>query len=203
MRPVWGTRPAAATHLRPAVGGIPQTRLVGLFTTVTPAQAADLPFTYNDVGATAGELPDGYGHLRRQALLGSVPLGFEHAVDALLSWQMHRDAGLSVVASDATVRAGGTVILGIARLMHAPCRVVYLVDEPDRQGFAYGTLPGHPESGEEAFVVAREAERSATFTVTAFSRPAGLLARLAGPVGTRIQQHVTDRYVTALHQAAA
>jgi uncharacterized protein (UPF0548 family) len=30
----------------------------------------------------------------------------------------------------------------------APVRVVYVVDEPTRRGFAYGTLPGHPESGE-------------------------------------------------------
>jgi uncharacterized protein (UPF0548 family) len=27
------------------------------------------------------------------------------------------------------------------------------VDEPGRRGFAYGTLPGRPETGEEAFVV--------------------------------------------------
>jgi uncharacterized protein (UPF0548 family) len=30
-----------------------------------------------------------------------------------------------------------------------PCRVVYVVDEPRRAGFAYGTLPGHPEIGGE------------------------------------------------------
>lgn len=38
---------------------------------------------------------------------------------------------------------------------NAPCQVVYVLDEPDRQGFAYGTLPGQPESGEEAFVIER------------------------------------------------
>ena len=31
-------------------------------------------------------------------------------------------------------------------LLRAPCRVVYVIDEPDVRGFAYGTLPGHPES---------------------------------------------------------
>jgi hypothetical protein len=35
----------------------------------------------------------------------------------------------------------------------APCRIVAVVDEPLRFGFAYGTLPGHPESGEEAFII--------------------------------------------------
>lgn len=29
------------------------------------------------------------------------------------------------------------------------------IDEPDRQGFAYGTLPGHPESGIEQFTLTR------------------------------------------------
>jgi uncharacterized protein (UPF0548 family) len=35
-------------------------------------------------------------------------------------------------------------------------RVVAVADEPDRCGFAYGTLPGHAVCGEEAFVVARD-----------------------------------------------
>lgn len=37
--------------------------------------------------------------------------------------------------------------------LRAPCRVVYTVTESRRRGFAYGTLPGHPECGEEAFVI--------------------------------------------------
>ena len=35
----------------------------------------------------------------------------------------------------------------------APVRVVYVIDEPNRKGFAYGTLDGHPESGEESWIV--------------------------------------------------
>ena len=67
--------------------------------------------------------------------------------------------------------------LGRRRLaVSAPVRVVYVVDEPRRRGFAYGTLPGHPESGEEAFVVELQEDDEVTFTVTAFSRPASTLA---------------------------
>ncbi|SIP67631.1 hypothetical protein BN9982_740001 [Mycobacterium tuberculosis] len=40
------------------------------------------------------------------------------------------------------------VLVGIA-FLRAPCRVVYVIDEPDVRGFGYGTLPGHPVSGEE------------------------------------------------------
>jgi uncharacterized protein (UPF0548 family) len=55
----------------------------------------------------------------------------------------------------------------------APCRVIYVVDEPRRKGFAYGTLPGHPESGEEAFIVEQTEDGSVWLTIRAFSRPSG------------------------------
>ena len=51
------------------------------------------------------------------------------------------------------------------------CRVVAVVDEPDRFGFAYGTLPVHPEQGEESFVVVRADAGGARFDVQAVSRP--------------------------------
>jgi uncharacterized protein (UPF0548 family) len=89
--------------------------------------------------------------------------------------------------------------LGIGRLgVNAPVRVVYVVDEPDRQGFAYGTLPGHPESGEEAFMVELHDDDAVTFTITAFSRPSSLLTRIGGPVSHAIQSWVTTRYLRAI-----
>ena len=41
----------------------------------------------------------------------------------------------------------GTPIVALA----VPCRIVSVIDGQTRWGFAYGTLPGHPEQGEEAF----------------------------------------------------
>ena len=76
--------------------------------------------------------------------------------------------------------------------------VVCVVDEPGRRGFAYGTLPGHPERGEEALILQQHRGGAVTFTITAFSRPAGLLARAAGPAGRAIQHHITMRYLRAL-----
>jgi uncharacterized protein (UPF0548 family) len=60
-----------------------------------------------------------------------------------------------------------------------------VVDEPHRFGFAYGTLPGHPESGEEAFVI-DDTDQGVVFQIVAFSRPAAALARLGTPVSRRI-----------------
>ncbi len=75
---------------------------------------------------------------------------------------------------------------------------MYTVTEARRRGFAYGTLPGHPESGEEAFVVEQHDDGSVVFAITAFSRPATASARAAGPLGLLIQRYVTRRYLDAL-----
>ncbi len=72
-------------------------------------------------------------------------------------------------------------------------------DEPDRCGFAYGTLPGHPESGEEAFLVLRD-EGTVRLRISAYSRPGKLTTRLAGPLGRRFQQLMTRRYADALRR---
>ena len=107
--------------------------------------------------------------------------------------------------ADAPVATGTDVILTVrAALLHAlaPCRVAYVIDEPDRFGFAYGTLPGHPERGEEAFIVERDATDAATFSIVVFSRPAALAARVGRPVARRIQRRVTQAYLDALHSFA-
>ena len=82
--------------------------------------------------------------------------------------------------------------------MRAPCRVVYVIDEPRRRGFAYGTLPGHPESGEEAFILDHRDDGTIAFNIIAFSRPASILAKLAGPIGRIVQDAMTRRYFRAL-----
>ena len=73
-----------------------------------------------------------------------------------MRWQGHANAGVTIYPSSAPLLPG-TVIAAVKRLgpvfLVAPCRVIYKTDETDRFGFAYGTLPGHPESGEEAFHV--------------------------------------------------
>lgn len=75
---------------------------------------------------------------------------------------------------------------------------MYATDESTRFGFAYGTLPAHPEQGEEAFHIERDGEGSVRFLVTAFSRPRHPLARLGAPVARQIQLSVTRRYLAGL-----
>lgn len=151
--------------------------------------------TYPEVGATRGELPAGYRHVRRRTALGEGSQTFIRASAAVLSWEMHRRSGLAVAATGAAA-AGGTVVLGLGWVpsLVVPCRVVYDIDENDRRGFAYGTLPDHPEQGEEAFVVTLDDDRRVWLDITAFSRPALAIVRLAGPIASGLQLAATRRY---------
>ena len=157
--------------------------------------------TYPEIGASTSEiLPSGYHHVRVEERIGHAT-AFNRAVEGLRTWVAHEGAGLRIFPPDPIV-PGATVIavtsMGPAQLA-APCRIVAVFKEPDYFGFAYGTLPGHPECGEESFVVERR-DTSTYFAVRAFSRPIDPLARLSGPVGRAVQRSVTRRYVSALRR---
>jgi uncharacterized protein (UPF0548 family) len=146
--------------------------------------------TYAEVGATAGgTLPPGYRHLHYRVAIGRDV--FAPAAEALLTWRMHRAAGVRVDASADRAAPGVEVTTGLGAgplRLWAPCRVVWSVEEPARAGFGYGTLPGHPARGEESFLVTQDADGTTWFTVTAFSVPAGALMRAAGPAARLFQR---------------
>ena len=175
-------------------------RTVRLMSAEEQARLATQPLTYSPVGATrSGDLPAGFHHLRRVSELGRGPgldEVFDTAVARLSTWRMHAGAGLRVTAPGGPAREGTVVRCGLGPL-RIPCRVVWVLDERDAWGFGYGTLPGHPEAGEEAFVV-RRADGVVTLSVTAYSRPGTLATRLAGPVGRWGQRVAVARYAGAL-----
>ena len=140
--------------------------------------------TYAEVGASAYlPLPHGYDHMRYRTRL---PDGcFETAVEFVQTFAVHRAAGIGMLTSAPRAIKGErvTVSLGIGRLrVQAPCQVVAVFDTKDWRGWAYGTLPGHPERGEEAFLVARAKDGAVWFEVRAFSRPARWFTRLGEPL---------------------
>jgi uncharacterized protein (UPF0548 family) len=157
------------------------------------------PFTYAPVGATAtGDSPDGFHHVEVSTVVGRGDAAFDHAVETLMTWRMHAGAGLRVAASSERVHEGAVVRCRLGPL-RIPCRVVWVLDEQDAQGFGYGTLPGHPEAGEESFVVSRDGD-VVTLRVTAYSRPGLMVTRLAGPVGRWGQRAMIGRYAGALRR---
>ncbi len=165
------------------------------------AELRATPFSYDEVGATRGDLPKGYVPMRRELHIGQGQEFFELARTALFGWHVHRAAGPKIIPSSLQV-AEDTVALvriGVGPLaLKAPVRVVYVVDEPGRAGFAYGTLPGHPEQGEESFLISMDGAERVRFDIVAFSRPGTRLARSSGSLGRAVQERVTERYIEAM-----
>ncbi len=170
------------------------------------ANVADAPYTYDEVAATAhpDQLPEGYHRVHAARVVGAGAEAFAAAVDGVRRWQLHRRQGYRVAPGDPPVEVGTVVAVDVplaALHVIATCRIAWVVDEPDRFGFGYGTLPIHPESGEEAFVVERDphdAAGTARLVINAFSRPRHPLVRLAGPLARRQQARATQGYLDAL-----
>ena len=111
------------------------------------------------------------------------------------------EAGEVVYAADgsALLRPGDTAIMHVPLYpLKVPVRVVYVVDEPLRKGFAYGTLPGHPETGEEAFIVEYRDDDSVWLIIKAFSRPSSWIFWVGYPLVRLMQEIYTARYERAL-----
>ncbi|MET9883229.1 DUF1990 domain-containing protein [Streptomyces sp. NPDC006430] len=174
---------------------------------------ADRPtFNYPDRGATDRRpLPAGYHHLHHRTRIGRGQAVFETAGAAVTTFHAHRTSGMRIRTDYGAVRPGSRVEVGIGfgpLRITAPCQVVWTAYEPTRIGFAYGTLAGHPECGEESFVVYLDADGTVWFEITAFSRPAAWYTRLAGPVVPVLQRsyarllgHTLRKLATAARSA--
>lgn len=170
------------------------------------ADSVGAPLTYSEVGATArGEVPCGYTRLEHVAVVGQGWAAWERLARALVGWELHRKAGMVVAADRLDAQVGCTVVnaalVGPVGLL-APCRVVDVVDEPGRRGFAYGTLPRHPLVGEEQFTAELRSDGRAELRIRSFSRPRGL-ARAASSAARAGQRMVNRRYLAAALRIAA
>lgn len=152
----------------------------------------NLPFTYNEVGATNTTPPStGYNVDHNRIQIGTGEATYKKGVEALKSWRqfelgwvgaMPRGVQIEVDAIVAVkARAFGTWSLNAAR-------IVYTIKEPRRFGFAYGTLPDHVELGEERFLIEWLPDDSVWYDILAFSRPKHPLARLGKLFARRLQK---------------
>jgi uncharacterized protein (UPF0548 family) len=149
-------------------------------------------------GSLDGATPSG---LQRRRWTTALPArdSFDRAVEAIRTWEVHRGAGLGV-AADGPIAVGTNVALCAplpVGFVDATCRIVAVVDQPDRCGFAYGTLSIHPERGEEAFLVVRD-DGTIHFDVEAVSQPMHPIARLLPAVADRLQDRAVRRYLKAM-----
>ncbi|MBA0051149.1 DUF1990 domain-containing protein [Streptomyces sp. AJS327] len=173
-----------------------------------PAEPA-LTYPADSVGATAPgsdrRPPRGYSTLWVRTRLGTGEAVFRAASRALREWRMHRAMGVAVDAEAPRAATGTrvTVGLGVARLrVRGPCRVVWTLDGERRAGWAYGTLPGHPERGEEGFLVTHRADGTVWLEVRAFSVPGVWWTRAAGPLVRLFQRLYARRCGQVLRRLA-
>jgi uncharacterized protein (UPF0548 family) len=160
--------------------------------------------TFRETGTTLdGPAPDGFRSARDEILLGRGVAVFARAARGLQQWEAHRLAGVDVFPRGTPVLTGETVVVTLGCSLFAlaaPCRIVRVHDSPGQWGFAYATLPGHPELGEESFVVAMAPDESVRFTISSWSRPDDPIVRLAGPLARAIQVLATKGYLRALRR---
>lgn len=147
--------------------------------------------TYAPVGCTnGGAAPDGFVMDHNRQKLGTGEAAFERAKIAIRAWRMFPAPWTAIEPTTTPIREGETLAVHVRVLwlwwLNAT-RIVYTIDEPRMYGFAYGTLPGHAERGEERFVVEWHDDDSVWYDVRAYSKPRHILARLAYPL-TRLYQ---------------
>ncbi|WP_159502312.1 DUF1990 family protein [Microbacterium sp. 18062] len=77
-------------------------------------------------------------------------------------------------------------------------RVIFVVEEKHRIGFALGTVDGSVVSGEESFMIEWRGDDEVWFTVRAFDRPVALLYRVLPVLVRRRRRELFQRYLRAI-----
>jgi len=155
----------------------------------------NLPFSYQEVGATNVLLPTGYTIDHNRIELGSGVRVYETAVEALRNWKQFDLGWVTIVPRGVPVERGATVAVkarAFGTWSLSAARVVYTIDERStisRFGFAYGTLPDHVETGEERFSIEwNSVDDSVCYDILAFSRPRHALVKLSFPLARMLQK---------------
>ena len=163
-------------------------------------------FSYAEVGYSRQQTPRGYVADRNRIALGKGAEAFERAKSAVRNWKMFDMPWVQLCWPNTPLEPGVTVAVLISHVgfwsLNA-CRVVYLVDEhgtSETYGFAYGTLQGHGERGEERFTVEFNSDQSVWYGLYAFSRP-NMLARLAYPYTRSLQKRFAKDSKAAMQKA--
>jgi uncharacterized protein (UPF0548 family) len=164
--------------------------------------------SYAEVGNTQGELPEGYQVDHNRVQLGVGRDAFERAKQAFLNWQMFRLSWLEPCWPEQPVKEGvlvGTLTRVFGLWTVNVCRVIYAVEQSgavEKVGFAYATLPGHAECGEERFTVEwHRDDDSVWYDILAFSKPGNLLTRLGYPIARRLQRRFAVDSMQAMTKA--
>jgi uncharacterized protein (UPF0548 family) len=173
------------------------------------AAQRDLPYTYPEIGATrVMTAPANYNLDHNRIRLGVGEATFERATAALRRWAMFDIGWVRLCWPETPLAVGATFGVAIKHFGFwslNSARIVYLLDDdgPNRRyGFAYGTLPGHAERGEERFMVEWCHDDNAVwYDLLAFSRPNHPLAWAGYPLTRTLQRRFARDSLAAMAQA--
>jgi uncharacterized protein (UPF0548 family) len=164
------------------------------------ADLARKDFTYTPRGLTLdGPLPPGIHHLEVRRRIGRGDAAYRSAGESVMTFGAQRGCALRPQAT-ATRAAVGVDLLSRLAVVPVPCRVVWALEGPERTGFGYGTLEGHPESGEEGFLVEREGD-DVYAVIRAYSVAVHPAARVGGPLTRRLQWLAALGYIAAIRRS--
>jgi uncharacterized protein (UPF0548 family) len=151
----------------------------------------NLNFSYPEVGATNTTPPSGYTIDHNRIQLGQGEATYKRAVEALKKWRHFELGWVTIVPRGVAIEVGATVAVkarAYGTWSLSASRVVYVIDEARRFGFAYGTLPDHVETGEERFLIEWLPDDSVWYDIHAFSRPRHPLIKLSAPLARLLQK---------------
>ncbi len=126
---------------------------------MAPRRSGRSPARDHRRSETSVELPNG------------TPWG--RLVEDVLTWRVKTRSGF-VVQPSSRVSIGDRPVVSIRVLgvrIVEPVEVIEVVEERERAGFVYRTLPGHPVDGEEAFLLDRDGD-AIRFIVRSLTRAA-------------------------------
>ena len=118
---------------------------------------------------------------------------------------MQRGSGLAVFPDGGFVADTNVVITAPLPIgyIDVACRIVAVIDEEDRFGFAYGTLSVQSRAGRGSLTRRADGARCGDVLVEAVSRSAYRLGRLGPFVTDRLQNQANNRYLHAMERAVA
>ena len=168
--------------------------------------------SYDAVGLTCPadeawlEHPKGYRRYCAESSIGHGRQCWDEAVTAVLDWQIKIRSGFTVESFTSEIRVRENVDYRLTVrfgpiAIYEPVRVVAVINQPTRCGFSYGTLYGHPISGEEAFVLHRASDGEVWLTLRSLTRASGGRWRWAFPVLLVAQKYYRRRYQKALNKS--
>ncbi len=161
--------------------------------------------SYADVGASAGQMPEGWFATDHRVVLGEGPEVWARAVAGLRAWAPFDLPWITLVA-EAPPHTGQTVGFASRQLGVWGVHVVRIVDAWDEEedgrrrfGFAWGTLSHHAVRGEERFSLRQDGpDGPVELGLRQFSQPSSALLAALSPVARSVQESFVREAMAAM-----